>query len=84
MNTIKTIDGLLHRITEGEKFTTYLFKMSDGSFGRVYTGRNYRNYHNWKDIKIGELVSGLIWYDEVKGIIDGDSPVHTSPALVRN
>ena len=81
MQTIKTIDGLLNRITEGGRFTTYLFKLSDGSYGRVYTGGKYRNYHNWKDLQIGELVSGLVWYDEVKGILDGDSPVHTFMAV---
>lgn len=81
MQTIKTMDGLLHRITEGGKFTTYLFKLSNGSYGRVYTGEKYRNFHNWKDLQIGDLVSGLVWFDEIKGIIDGDSPVHSSSTL---
>ncbi len=82
METNKKMDGLLNRITEGGKFTTYLFQLPDGSFGRVYTGKSYRNYHNWRDIQIGELVSGLVWYDEIKGIIDGDSPVHTTPYII--
>ncbi len=82
MNNTKFMDGCLNRITDGAKFTTYLFKLSDGSFGRVYTAPNYRNYHNWKDLRIGDLVSGLVWYDEVKGIINGDSPVHITPAVI--
>jgi hypothetical protein len=81
MQRIKLMDGLLHRITEGGKFTTYLFKLSDGSYGRIYTGPHYRNYHNWKDLRIGDLVSGLVWYNELKGILDGDSPVHITPIV---
>lgn len=83
MQKIKVMDGLLHRITEGNRFTTFLFKLSDGSYGRVYTGPSYRNFHNWRDIQIGELVSGLVWYDEVRGILDGDSPVHTSSEITQ-
>ena len=82
MYTIKLLDGLLHRITESGQFTTYLFKLSDGSYGRVYTGRSYRNFHNWRDIQVGDLVSGLIWHNEVKKIIDGDSPLHISHAVM--
>lgn len=72
------MDGCLHRITDSSRFTTYLFKLPDGSFGRIYTSPKYRNFHNWKDLRIGDLVSGLLWFDETKGVLDGDSPVHYS------
>lgn len=72
----KKIDGCLIRITDGEKFTTYLFKLAHGGVGRVFTGSRYRNFYNWRDLKIGDMVSGLVWYDETKGTLNGDSPVH--------
>ncbi len=78
MQNKKTIDGCLIRITDSGKFTTYLFRLADGGVGRVFTGQNYRNFHNWKDLNIGDVVSGLVWYDEMKGILNGDSPVHLS------
>jgi hypothetical protein len=84
MQNKQLIDGLLKRISEGGKFTTYLFRLSDGTYGRVFSGPKYRNFHNWKDFKIGDMVSGLVWYDEVKGILDGDSPVHITPVTIGN
>ena len=76
------MDGCLIKIANGHKFTTYLFRLADGNVGRVYTGPQYRNFHNWKDFRTGDFVSGLVWYDEVKKTLNADSPVHMTPSAI--
>lgn len=66
----------LIRITPGKDFETMLFKIDKNKYGLTYTGKKYRNYATWSQLKIGDWVDGLEWKDEYKKIIDGDSPVH--------
>jgi hypothetical protein len=72
----KTFTGSLKKITQSGDFVTYVFKLSDGSHAFTFTGPKYRNYANWKHYKIGDIVDGLRWHDEIKKRIDADSPVH--------
>ena len=75
--TAIALSGVLVRITESDRgFVTLLFKLETGIYGLTYTGEKYRNYHAWKQLKIGDEVEGLRWKDEKKKIIDADSPVH--------
>lgn len=66
----------IKRINNSPKFISYLFWMEDGSYPIMYTGKQYRNYSNWKDLKVGDWVDGLDWKDKSKKLIDADSPVH--------
>ncbi len=70
------MQGKIIRITDSEKFVTILFKLGDKKYGFVYTGKQYRNFSVWSQFKIGDSIEGLVWKDEQKKIIDGDSPVH--------
>ncbi len=49
----------------------------DGRKGwaRTHTGPHYRNHVRWQHFKIGDVVTGLRWKDEQRGIIDADSDV---------
>lgn len=68
--------GKLIRITNSKGFITLLFKLEGGKYGRTYTGRQYRNYAIWHQFMKDDWVEGLLWIDEKKGLLDGDSPVH--------
>jgi len=67
---------IIRRVEKDENFLMLLFKFGEKKYGRTYTGSQYRNYPDWKDLKVGDLVGGLQWKDEKLGIIDADSPVH--------
>ena len=69
------MNGIIKRITNiGESIMYLIWTKSEGH-GRTYTGEKYRNYANWKDLRVGDHVNGLKWKDKKRGIIDGDSPV---------
>jgi len=69
--------GKITRVVESGNFSMYLIWLSESnSFARTYTGSGYRNYTNWKDLKVGDFVQGLEWKDLSRKILDADSPVH--------
>jgi hypothetical protein len=69
--------GKIVRIVPSGNFVTIIIRLEEaGKCGRTYTGKNFRNFAMWGELKIGDLVDGLRWLNGDKGIIDGDSPVH--------
>ncbi|MFH1608690.1 MAG: hypothetical protein ABH951_01575 [Patescibacteria group bacterium] len=68
--------GKIIRITDSNKFITFLFWIENKIYALMYTGKQYRNYAIWSQFKIGDWVEGLEWKDEKKKIINADSPVH--------
>lgn len=71
--------GKIIRIAECGNVTMYLIWLRDLNIcGRTYTGESYRNFINWKDLKVGDFIDGLQWKDEKKKILDADSPVHVT------
>jgi len=69
--------GKIVRIVPSGNFITIIIRIIKiDKCGRTYTGKNYRNFALWSELKEGDLVDGLKWLDEDRGIIDGDSPVH--------
>lgn len=69
------MEGKINRIIESGKLITIIIWLKTGEYGRTYTGTMYRNYEIWKDLKVGDHITGLAWKDKVRKIIDGDSPV---------
>ncbi len=55
--------------------TLFKFKLPNGDNATSYIVGGFRNEALWTDLKIGDLVEGLRWKDEAKGIIDADSPI---------
>jgi len=72
----KEMKGTVKRITPFGDLIMYLFRLETGKYGRTYTGKKYRNYAAWKDLKVDDLIDGLQWKDEKRGIIDADSPMY--------
>lgn len=71
------MNGKIIRIAEFGITAMYLIWLKDSKiYGRTYTGEGYRNFINWKDLKVGDSIDGLQWKDEKKKILDADSPVH--------
>ncbi|OHA25011.1 MAG: hypothetical protein A3C79_03445 [Candidatus Taylorbacteria bacterium RIFCSPHIGHO2_02_FULL_45_28] len=70
--------GKLIRIVRCDNGVMYLFWLGEKNYGRTYTGEGYRNYINWKDLKIEDQVDGLLWKNKDRKLLDGDSPVHIS------
>ena len=68
--------GKIIRITDSNKFVTFLFWFDNKSYGLMYTGKQYRNYSIWSQFKVGDWVEGLEWKDGLRRLINGDSPVH--------
>lgn len=68
--------GKIIRITDSQKFVTFLFWFEEKIYGLMYTGKQYRNYAVWGQFKVGDWVDGLEWKDEKKKLINADSPVH--------
>ncbi|OHB14698.1 MAG: hypothetical protein A2431_00625 [Candidatus Zambryskibacteria bacterium RIFOXYC1_FULL_39_10] len=64
------------RITDSDRFITFLFWLEGKNYPLMYTGKQYRNYEIWSQFKVGDWVEGLEWKDEKKKLIDADSPVH--------
>ena len=44
--------------------------------GKAWIVKEFRNEINWKDLKVGDRVGGLIWYSEKEKLINADSPMH--------
>ncbi len=53
----------------------FKFKLQNGDNATSYVVNGFRNEALWSDLKIGDHVDGLKWKDEVKGIINADSPI---------
>jgi hypothetical protein len=68
--------GTIIRVTPSGDYVLVLIQVEDGRYGRTYTGDRYRNYHFWREMKIGDHITGLRWKREDRLLIDGDSPVH--------
>ena len=68
--------GKIIRITDSDKFITFLFWLENKVYPLMYTGKQYRNYSVWSQFKVGDWVEGLEWKDESKKLINADSPVH--------
>jgi len=61
------------RIVSSGCFVTYILRLENGESGRLYTGNGFRNYSNWKGLKVGDRIEGLRWKSEEKRILDADS-----------
>lgn len=70
------MSGSIVRITPSGDYVLVLVRLEDGRYGRTYTGERYRNYYFWRELKVGDLITGLRWKKESQLIIDADSPVH--------
>ena len=69
------INGTIKKITEVKGGVMYLAHIDGEGYGRTYSGERYRNYDNWKDLRVGDRVGGLRWKDKEKNLIDADSPI---------
>ena len=71
------MEGQIKRIIPSGEFVTYIIWIKEDEVtGRTYSGRQFRNYSYWKELKVGDWVGGLRWQNKEKAIIDGDSPVY--------
>ena len=70
------MEGQIIRVVDVRDGVMYLVWFGGSKYGRTYTGEKYRNFDNWKDLKVGDKIGGLIWKDEDGGLVDGDSSVH--------
>lgn len=69
--------GKIIRIADCGNIIMYLVWLKELNISaRTYTGEKYRNYINWKDLKIDDQIEGIQWKDEKRKILDADSPVH--------
>jgi hypothetical protein len=67
--------GTLTQIDRGADFHTFHFLLENGSKGRTYTGPKYKNFVKWRSMKENDVVEGLYWKKEDRGLLDADSPV---------
>lgn len=71
--------GKVIRVVTFGNTTMYLIWLKDMNvYGRTYTGKGFRNFINWKDLKTEDLIDGLKWKNETDAILDADSPVHVT------
>lgn len=69
--------GQIKRIVQSGEFITYIILLDDNDCCvRTYTGKQYRNYAYWKDLRIGDRIGGIKWKYQEKEIVDADSPVY--------
>lgn len=54
----------------------FVFRLVNGESAKTYVVKGFRNEPLWADLKIGDRVGGLQWFDEAKKIISADSPVY--------
>ena len=47
----------------------------DGLATRTYAVEGNRNYKRWENIKVGDYLTGLEWFDQEARIIDADSQI---------
>jgi hypothetical protein len=47
-----------------------------GSVAKTYVVEGNSNSKKWRDIKVGDCLNGLLWFDEESKIIDADSPIN--------
>ena len=63
----------------GGYFRLVTFAMLEGNKKQAHVDLQieFKNYKIWSPLlKEGNVLGGLIWKDEQRGLIDGDSPVH--------
>ena len=70
------MEGKIIRVTPVNDGVMFLVWFEGKKYGRTYTGEKYRNFDNWRDLKVGDKIGGLVWKDERRGLIDGDSNAH--------
>ena len=47
----------------------------EGSLARTFIVESFNNSRRWKEIKVGDILDGLVWDDEDSKIIDADSSI---------
>lgn len=68
LGTIKTIIGFAKN--------KQLIKIEvSGSIAKTYVVEGNINSKKWRDVKVGDCLNGLEWFDEESKIIDADSPI---------
>ena len=73
-----TYVGGLERSRNGGVYKLVSLQILQGcvSSGHVYLNPESRNYSNWESVlEEGNLLTGLVWRNKKKRLIDGDSPV---------
>ena len=84
MGNQNTFNGRVHNITRHGDLLIVLFKLPNGRYPRTYTSPKYRNYHHWTSLCDGDEVAGLQWFNEKKGLVNADSPIHISRHSLSN
>ena len=67
-----TLRGTIVRIVPPGAFTTYIVKLETGETGVTYISTKYRNFALWSSLRVGDNVSGLVWKNHAKKILDAD------------
>lgn len=59
-----------------KKYLLFTIKLENGISAKTYVVKGFKNEPLWVDLKIGDCVGGLDWFDKEKKIISADLPVH--------
>lgn len=70
------MEGKITWKKEVKNFLLFTIKFENGDSGKTYVVRGFRNEANWTDLKIGDRVGGLTWFDEKRKLISADSAVY--------
>ena len=76
---IKWVSPFKKSIKNEGYYQTVTFTVIDGDYNvqpHTNLDNNNRNYKNWKGLlKEGNILTGFIWKDKTRGLIDADSPI---------
>lgn len=74
---IKWISPFIKSRKEGfYRVVTFTVFSQEKESAKAYLGLGNRNYSRWEPLlKEGAVLKNLMWKDEEKGIVHGDSPV---------
>ena len=73
---MQDMEGQITWKSDAKKYLLFTIKLENGDSGKTYVVRGFKNEPHWADLKIGDRVGGLVWFDEKKRVISADSAVY--------
>jgi len=69
------MEGIITWKKEVKNYLLFTLKLENGDSGKTYVVKGFKNEAHWSQLKIGDRVDGLIWFDAKKKVISADSPI---------
>ncbi|GEM_PF-2894961 len=70
------MEGQITWKADVKNYLLITIKLENSDSGKTYVVKGFKNEPHWRQLKIGDRIGGLVWFNEKKKIISADSPIY--------